>query len=128
MVLYHKLIRGHIMDKKSFGKRMQKYREQAGYSQEALAEKIECSNIFISYIERGEKSPSLDTLIKLANALCVPADILLGNELESYSITQLKYIENRLKVLPLPDQEKILAILDYIISLELEYSKEKGRH
>lgn len=36
------------MDKKAFGKRMQKYREQAGYSQESLAEKIECSAIFIS--------------------------------------------------------------------------------
>lgn len=52
------------MDKKSFGKQLQRYRERAGYSQEALAELVECSTIFISYIERGEKSPSLDTLIK----------------------------------------------------------------
>ena len=48
------------MDKKAFGKQLQLYRERAGYSQEALAEQIECSTIFISYIERGEKSPSLD--------------------------------------------------------------------
>ena len=50
------------MDKKSFGKRMQKYRELLGYSQESLAETIGCSTIFISYMERGEKSPSLDEL------------------------------------------------------------------
>lgn len=43
------------MDKKAFGKQLQRYRERAGYSQEALAEKIECSSIFISYIERGAK-------------------------------------------------------------------------
>lgn len=46
------------MDKKAFGKQLQRYRERAGYSQEALAEQIECSTIFISYIERGEKSPA----------------------------------------------------------------------
>ena len=46
------------MDKKMFGKQLQKYRELAGYSQEDLAEKADCSTIFISYIERGQKSPS----------------------------------------------------------------------
>lgn len=66
------------MDKKSFGKQLQRYRERAGYSQEALAELVECSTIFISYIERGEKSPSLDTLIKLANALDISVDIFWG--------------------------------------------------
>lgn len=41
------------MNRENFGKQLQKYRERAGYSQEKLAEKIECSTIFISYIERG---------------------------------------------------------------------------
>lgn len=35
------------MDKKAFGKELQKYREQAGYSQETLAECVGCSSIFI---------------------------------------------------------------------------------
>lgn len=39
------------MNRKSFGKQLQKYRERAGYSQEKLAEKIECSTIFISYMQ-----------------------------------------------------------------------------
>lgn len=85
------------MDKKAFGKQLQRYRERAGYSQEALAEQIECSTIFISYIERGEKSPSLDTLVKLANALDISVDILLGKELKNYTSEKLKYIENQLK-------------------------------
>ena len=63
------------MDRKSFGKRMQKYRELLGYSQESLAEMIDCSTIFISFMERGEKSPSLDNLIKLANALEISTDL-----------------------------------------------------
>ncbi len=69
------------MDKKSFGKQLQRYREQAGFSQEVLAEQIECSTIFISYIERGEKSPSLDTLSERSNGfkklLLIKSEILL---------------------------------------------------
>ena len=45
------------MDKKALGKELQKYRERAGYSQETLAEVINCSAIFISYIERGVNLP-----------------------------------------------------------------------
>ena len=55
------------MDKKAFGKELQKYREQAGYSQETLAECVGCSSIFISYIERGVKTPSLNTLNSISN-------------------------------------------------------------
>lgn len=109
------------MDKKSFGKRMQKYREMLGYSQEALAETVGCSSIFISYIERGEKSPSLDNLIKLANALDISTDILLGGELLSYNSARLYQLEKKLKKLPVPEQEKILNILEYIISLETNH-------
>ena len=114
------------MDKKAFGKQLQRYRERAGYSQESLAEQIECSTIFISYIERGEKSPSLDTLIKLANALNISVDILLGRELKNYTSEKLKYIESRLKKLPSLEQQKVLDILDSVIAVELSYHNEKG--
>ncbi len=109
------------MDKKAFGKRLQYYREQAGYSQEALAESIECSAIFISYMERGEKSPSLNTLIKLTKALNIPVDILLGNELENYASEKLKYIEKQLKTLLPQTQDKIFDMIDAIISVEIKY-------
>lgn len=107
------------MDRKSFGKRMQKYRELLGYSQESLAEMINCSTIFISSIERGEKSPGLDNLIKLANALEISTDILLGRELSSYNTARLSHIEKNLKLLPPEEQEKILNIMEYIISQEI---------
>ena len=63
-------------------------------------------------------SPSLDTLIKLANALEVSADLLLGGELFSYNTARLSHIEKHLQILPPQGQEKILSILEYIISLE----------
>lgn len=36
------------MNRKSLGKQIQKYRERAGYSQEKLAEIIECSTMYIT--------------------------------------------------------------------------------
>ena len=114
------------MDKKAFGKQLQLYRERAGYSQEALAEQIECSTIFISYIERGEKSPSLDTLVKLANALDISVDILFGKELKNYTSEKLKYIVSQLKNLPSLEQQKVLDIMDSVVAVELSYHNEKG--
>ena len=107
------------MDKKALGKQIQKYRERAGYSQEKLAEMIECSTIFISYIERGVKSPGLDKLIKIANVLNISVDILLGTELASYNLSRLKDIEQELRKLPKLEQIKTLDIIDNIISIEL---------
>lgn len=117
--------RSYKMDKKCFGKQLQKYRERAGYSQEKLAEKIDCSTIFISYIERGVKSPGLDTLIRLANALDISVDLLLGSELLSYNFTKLRDIEKRIQMLPELEQLKLLDILDSIISVELKYNQSE---
>lgn len=109
------------MNRKSLGEQVQKYRERAGYSQEKLAEIIECSTIFISYIERGVKSPGLDKLMKIANALDISVDILLGKDLTSYNTERLKDIDQQLKKLPEQEQLKILDIIDSIISIELLY-------
>lgn len=46
-------------------------RKQAGLSQETLAEKAELSTVFISRIERGKESPSVDNLVRIAVALGV---------------------------------------------------------
>ena len=44
-------------------------RKKAGLSQEELAEKADLSTVFISRIERGKESPSVDNLVKIAQAL-----------------------------------------------------------
>lgn len=44
-------------------------RKKAGLTQEKLAEKSELSTVFISRIERGVESPSVDNLVKIAKAL-----------------------------------------------------------
>jgi transcriptional regulator with XRE-family HTH domain len=46
-----------------------KTRKKAGFTQEQLAEKSDLSTVFISRIERGVESPSVDNLVKIAKAL-----------------------------------------------------------
>lgn len=110
------------MDKKAFGKRLQKYRELVGYSQEKLAERIGRSSIFISYIERGQKSPSLDTLIRLSNELNISVDILLGKEVNASNLSRLALIEDKIAALPSKEQQKMLEILDSIVEIEMDYN------
>ena len=52
-------------------------RKRNGWSQEELAEKVNCSPSFISYIETGRKKTSLEKFIEIANALNCTADELL---------------------------------------------------
>lgn len=63
------------------GLRVRKAREDMGLSREQLAELVDVSALFLSYIECGQRGMSLETLISLCSALGVSADdILLGNQ------------------------------------------------
>jgi transcriptional regulator with XRE-family HTH domain len=53
------------------GETIRAKRAKASLSQEALAEKAGLSTVFISRIERGIESPSLDSLVKIAKAFRV---------------------------------------------------------
>lgn len=62
---------------KLVGVRISEARKRCGMSQAALAEKIEKSTPYISYIENGTRGLSVETLVAVANALHVSADDLL---------------------------------------------------
>jgi transcriptional regulator with XRE-family HTH domain len=53
------------------GEAIRAARKEAGFSQEKLAEKADLSTVFISRVERGKESPSVDNLVKIARALGV---------------------------------------------------------
>ena len=53
------------------GEAIRAKRRRAGFSQERLAEKADLSTVFISRIERGKESPSVDNLLRIAKALGV---------------------------------------------------------
>ena len=63
------------------GRRIREVRLQRGTSQAKVAELAGCNDSYISNIERGDKQVSLTTLVAIADALRVTADVLLsGNQ------------------------------------------------
>lgn len=65
-----------------FGHRIQQQRKLAQMTQEQLAEKAGISLSFLGHIERGTRKASVDTLVKLCNALSVSPNVVLQDSLE----------------------------------------------
>jgi len=64
--------------KRLFGERVQSLRRDRRITQEQLAELTEKSIEHISYIERGERAPSFETILDLAEALEVSVPYLMN--------------------------------------------------
>ena len=64
---------------RAFGERLVQKRTEAGLSQERMAADADIDRSYASYVERGKAVPSLDTIVRLAEALHVdPADLVAG--------------------------------------------------
>ena len=65
----------------SLGRHIKMARKKRGITQALLSEKIDVSPSYVSYIENGTKSMSLETFVLIANELNVSADELLHDNL-----------------------------------------------
>lgn len=65
------------MRKEYIGKKIKEYRKINEFTQETLGEKAGLHYSYIGQVERGEKEPSLKSLLKIADALGVGVDKLL---------------------------------------------------
>jgi len=72
---------GFTLDYKELGQRVRRVRLLRELTQEQLAERADVVNSYVGVIERGEKKPSINTLVKIANALNCSVDYLLGDSL-----------------------------------------------
>lgn len=59
-----------------FGSRIKELRLKKGFSQEEMAERSGLDRTFISILERGQKNPSLSTLVRLCASLGIGLDSL----------------------------------------------------
>jgi transcriptional regulator with XRE-family HTH domain len=63
----------------AFGRNLNRCRKRAGLSQEELAVRASLHRTEIGLLERGERLPRIDTVIKLAGALAVsPSELIAG--------------------------------------------------
>ena len=72
------------MNTKAIGERIQIAREERCLTQLELAKEIGCTSQHISAIERGAKTPTLETFVAIAAALRVPTDVLLQDVLPDW--------------------------------------------
>ena len=102
------------MDTKAVGARIQIAREERCMTQRELAEAVGCTPQHISAIERGAKTPTLETFVAIAAALRVPADVLLQDVLPDWWGTWEREIDRVLAPL-LPHMRAYLKkqIMDY---------------
>ncbi|WP_458407704.1 helix-turn-helix domain-containing protein [Anaerotignum sp.] len=89
-----------------FAKNLRKFRKQKGYSQEKLAKALNYGYTAIANYESGRNEPSLDDLIRLAEALDVTLDELIGMEFttkekELISFFKKLNVENKNRILDL---------------------------
>lgn len=96
------------MDMVAIGSRIKEAREQAHLTQEELAEIVDISPTHMSVIERGVKTPKLDTFVKIVNALHLSADALLQDVVEPVNKSIMAELTSRIGRLPEKDQKRIL--------------------
>ncbi len=103
------------MDFSSIGIYIRKYRTAAGMSQDKLAELCDVSSKHIGVLERGERSPSLETLINIANALNVSADMLLCDVLDTQVGIRQTMLGDKIGALSQEQQRDILDVVDLLV-------------
>lgn len=90
-------------------------RKAKSWSQEDLAKQIQSSRIMIGKYERGDNTPSLDVIIKLAKAFEVSTDYLIGvGENASFDKETIKRLDE-MERLPEAERQRIFQYIDLVI-------------
>lgn len=104
------------MNYKKLGERIREERLRLNLTQAQLAEAIDISDTYMGAIERGERSLTLDTLVRLVNRLGVTVDYLLSDSVtdtDSNIMEQFKQIIDRQ---PLERKQMAVNVLRTIFS------------
>ncbi|WP_158797330.1 helix-turn-helix domain-containing protein [Pedobacter sp. L105] len=98
----------------TLGQQITVLRKKKKLSQGEMGKLVETSGDIIGRYERDEVKPSIEVVIRMADALQVSLDFLVGKtdlELDSATLNRMREVEK------LPEQEKqqVLLVLDALI-------------
>ncbi len=105
---------------KCFGKRLKQIRIEKNISISSLADKVGVLDTYIPQLERGDKLPSFDTLIFIANALDVTVDELVCDYVNADKITVANNISKKTEGLDPTQRRYVEEIIDKLV----EYMSE----
>ena len=97
-----------------FPERLKKLRQAANLNQTELAEKIHTSPRTVSFLEKGVRSPSIDTLIAVAKLFDVSIDYLVGVSDIPHPNTPNSY-DKKIYALSKEDRVQLDLFLDFLI-------------
>lgn len=95
----------------NIGNIISQLRDKNGFSQSDLADKSQVSRVMIGKYERGEAIPSIDAAKKIADALGISLDYLVG---ETSQTSFDKRTLERIQELELLEENKKLTLYDLI--------------
>ena len=96
-----------------FPERLKKLRQAANLNQTELAEKIHVSPRTVSFLEKGDRSPSIDTLIAVAKLFDVSVDYLVGiSDIPSSNIPNS--YDKKIYALSKEDKQQLDLFLDFL--------------
>lgn len=105
--------------RKAFGARVKQLRKQRHWSQKELAAKVEIRFQLLNKYEGGQHIPSVELLIKLADALDTTVDYLLtGNPVEESPLANAPLFKRfkALEEMGEEDKETVIKVIDAIIA------------
>jgi len=101
------------------GERLRLFRQQLGISQEQLAFKAGITPSYLGQVERGEKSPTIDSLEKVAKALNISLEQVFSKRSED--ITELGIMDRiafELRGRTLAEQEAIYSLMKQVLKFK----------
>ncbi len=104
------------MDYKRLGKRIREERQRLGLTQAELAEDINISDTYMGAIERGERSLTLDTLVRLVNRLGVTVDYMLADSVMDNDSNIVEQFKQIIDCQPLERKQMAINVLRTIFS------------
>ena len=104
------------MDYKRLGKRIREERQRLGLTQAELAEDINISDTYMGAIERGERSLTLDTLVRLVNRLGVTVDYMLADSVIDNNSNIVEQFKQIIDCQPLERKQMAINVFRMIFS------------
>ena len=104
------------MDYKWLGKRIREERLRLNLTQAQLAESIDISDTYMGAIERGERSLTLDTLVRLVNRLGVTVDYLLSDSVSDTDSNIIEQFKQIIDCQPLERKQMAVNVLRTIFA------------
>lgn len=104
------------MDYKRLGKRIREERLRLNLTQAQLAEEIDISDTYMGAIERGERSLTLDTLVRLVNRLGVTVDYMLTDSVSDTDSNIMEQFKQIIDCQPLERKQMAINVLRTIFS------------